>query len=59
MHPIQRLGTPEYVASAALFLASANAAWISGIVLDVATDWSEGSRIIWKGMRQGKAYEDR
>jgi len=35
-HPIRRLGTPEDVAGAALFLASDNAAWITGIVLDVA-----------------------
>lgn len=35
-HPIQRLGTPEDVAHAALFLASDEAAWITGIVLDVA-----------------------
>ncbi len=36
LHPIPRLGTPEDVARAALFLASDEAAWISGIVLDVA-----------------------
>jgi 3-oxoacyl-[acyl-carrier protein] reductase len=36
MHPIKRLGTPEDVARAALFLASDQAAWISGIILDVA-----------------------
>lgn len=36
MHPIQRLGTPEDVASAALFLASDESAWITGIILDVA-----------------------
>ena len=35
-HPIRRLGTPEDVANAALFLASNNSSWISGIVLDVA-----------------------
>jgi 3-oxoacyl-[acyl-carrier protein] reductase len=35
-HPLQRLGTPEDVAQAALFLASEEAAWITGIVLDVA-----------------------
>ena len=36
MHPVRRLGTPEDVARAALFLASDDAAWITGIVLDVA-----------------------
>jgi 3-oxoacyl-[acyl-carrier protein] reductase len=35
-HPIRRLGTPEDVAKAALFLASDSSAWISGIVVDVA-----------------------
>jgi 3-oxoacyl-[acyl-carrier protein] reductase len=35
-HPIRRLGTPEDVARAALFLASDEAAWITGIILDVA-----------------------
>jgi 3-oxoacyl-[acyl-carrier protein] reductase len=34
-HPIRRLGTPEDVARAALFLASDEAGWISGVVLDV------------------------
>ncbi len=35
-HPIQRLGTPEDVAHTALFLASEEAAWITGVVIDVA-----------------------
>lgn len=35
-HPIRRLGTPEDVAAAALYLVSNDAAWITGIVLDVA-----------------------
>jgi 3-oxoacyl-[acyl-carrier protein] reductase len=35
-HPLRRLGTPEDVARAALYLASDDAAWITGIVLDVA-----------------------
>jgi len=36
LHPIRRLGTPEDVARAALFLASDDAGWISGVILDVA-----------------------
>ena len=35
-HPVRRLGTPEDVAAAALYLASDEAAWIAGIILDVA-----------------------
>jgi 3-oxoacyl-[acyl-carrier protein] reductase len=35
-HPIKRLGTPEDVAAAAAFLASDAAAWITGVVIDVA-----------------------
>lgn len=35
-HPLARLGTPDDVARAAVFLASDEAAWITGIVLDVA-----------------------
>ena len=34
--PLGRLGTPEDVARAALFLASDSAAWITGVTLDVA-----------------------
>jgi 3-oxoacyl-[acyl-carrier protein] reductase len=34
-HPLKRLGAPEDVASAAVFLASDAAAWITGLVLDV------------------------
>jgi 3-oxoacyl-[acyl-carrier protein] reductase len=35
-HPLRRLGTPEDVAGAALFLASEESGWITGVVLDVA-----------------------
>lgn len=34
-HAIRRLGTPEDVARAALFLASDEAAWITGVVVDI------------------------
>lgn len=36
LHPLRRLGTPEDVARAALFLSSDESPWITGIVLDVA-----------------------
>lgn len=35
-HPLKRLGTPEDVANAALFLAGAASAWMTGVVVDVA-----------------------
>jgi 3-oxoacyl-[acyl-carrier protein] reductase len=35
-HPLKRLGTPEDIAQAAVFLASPGAGWITGVVLDVA-----------------------
>jgi 3-oxoacyl-[acyl-carrier protein] reductase len=35
-HPLARLGTPEDVARAVAFLASDDASWITGIVVDVA-----------------------
>jgi 3-oxoacyl-[acyl-carrier protein] reductase len=35
-HPLRRLGTPDDVARAAVFLASADSSWITGIVVDVA-----------------------
>jgi 3-oxoacyl-[acyl-carrier protein] reductase len=35
-HPLQRLGTPQDVAEAALYLASQRSAWVSGITIDVA-----------------------
>jgi 3-oxoacyl-[acyl-carrier protein] reductase len=36
MHPVRRLGTPDDVARAALFLASDASSWISGVVVDIA-----------------------
>src|SRR5580700_8006268 len=35
-HPLKRLGPPQDVAAAAAFLASDEAAWITGVVVDVA-----------------------
>ena len=35
-HPLRRLGTVDDVAQAALYLASENADWVTGVVLDVA-----------------------
>ncbi len=35
-HPLKRLGTPRDVADAAAFLASDAAAWLTGLVIDVA-----------------------
>jgi 3-oxoacyl-[acyl-carrier protein] reductase len=35
-HPLKRLGTPDDVAAAALFLASNAAGWITGVIVDVA-----------------------
>ena len=35
-HPLKRLGTPADVAAAAAFLASDQAGWITGVVLDIA-----------------------
>ena len=35
-HPLRRLGTPRDVATAAAFLASDEAGWITGLVVDVA-----------------------
>ena len=36
IHPIKRLGTPDDIAQAALFLVSDGAGWITGVILDVA-----------------------
>lgn len=36
MYPLQRLGQPDDVAQAALYLVSDRSAWITGIILDVA-----------------------
>lgn len=49
-HPIQRPGTPEDVARAALFLASDDASWITGTILDVAG----GAVIVEEGAGRGR-----
>jgi 3-oxoacyl-[acyl-carrier protein] reductase len=36
MHPLGRMGRPEDVALATLFLASESSSWITGVTLDVA-----------------------
>lgn len=36
MHPLRRLGAPEDVAEAALFLASEQSSWITGMIVDVS-----------------------
>jgi 3-oxoacyl-[acyl-carrier protein] reductase len=35
-HPLKRLGTPDDIAGAALFLASNAAGWVTGVIIDVA-----------------------
>lgn len=35
-HPIKRLGAPEDIAQAALYLASDASSWVTGVILDVA-----------------------
>jgi hypothetical protein len=40
--PLGRLGTPEDVALAALFLASDASSWNTGVTLDLAGGWIHG-----------------
>lgn len=42
MHPLGRLGQPDDIASAVTFLASAEASWITGIILPVDGGFSAG-----------------
>ena len=41
-YPLERLGTPEDVAYAALFLASDEAQWITGVALPVDGGYTVG-----------------
>jgi NAD(P)-dependent dehydrogenase (short-subunit alcohol dehydrogenase family) len=43
MHPLNRLGTPEDIASAIVFLASDTAGWITGVTLPVDGGLTEAS----------------
>ena len=36
LHPLRRLGTPQDVARAAVYLASDQASWITGVILDIS-----------------------
>ncbi len=36
LHPLGRLGMPEDVALATLFLVSASASWLTGVTLDIS-----------------------
>jgi 3-oxoacyl-[acyl-carrier protein] reductase len=36
LHPLGRMGAPEDIASAAIFLVSESSSWITGVTLDVA-----------------------
>ena len=42
LHPLGRMGEPEDVARAAVFLASDDAAWITGVALPVDGGYSAG-----------------
>jgi NAD(P)-dependent dehydrogenase (short-subunit alcohol dehydrogenase family) len=43
MHPLGRLGTPEDIARAIVFLASDAADWMTGVILPVDGGMSEAS----------------
>ena len=53
-HPIRRLGTPEGVAQAALFLAAQRSSWISGITVDVAGGSVIAQGFAAAGLRTGR-----
>ena len=49
MHPLGRMGAPEDVALAALFLVYESSSWITGVTVDVAG----GRIIVWGGEGAG------
>ena len=51
-HPLRRLGTPDDVARAAVYLASDDASWVTGVVLDVANRAGWVERPSWGTVRR-------
>lgn len=51
--PLGRLGEPDDVAAAAVFLLSEQASWLTGVTLDIT-----GGRVIIRGRLSGEARSD-
>jgi NAD(P)-dependent dehydrogenase (short-subunit alcohol dehydrogenase family) len=47
--PVGRLGTPEDVATAVLYLASPAASFVTGSIVMVDGGWTAGGGITWSG----------